>query len=528
MVLALGAVVDRLYFQTFTFPPLKFLYFNIAQSLAVFYGRNDWHYYLSQGYPLLLLTALPFGLLGLYQALRIRLGPCTDVRQKTRFQLGVISVVLPLVLSVISHKEVRFIYPILPALHILSAKPLVSFFQPAISAIPGKDARPYLPRLLLLIFLILVNIFIAVYTSMIHAVGPLDVLTYLREQHATYYIPTTSPRGTSYSSPSISTGAFAPAVMTVGFLMPCHSTPWRSHLIFPTIQAWALSCEPPVNFNASAKATYLDEADQFYANPSTFLRENMVGGLRRAPRRAYTSLDQIARPQGNNPPRRHNEITIPEVGGVVATSPNDPIEWPTYLAFFGALEPSMHALLGGSAYRECWRGWSTAWHDDDRRRGDVVVWCLDKRAQGAWDEKKRSKDVKTKAKAIAEDKKKRGNEKVKENKVKAKQASGESSAASWFKSSGSTTNNAGISDSVSKAWSSIKMPSLPTSKSSSWLSIPSYNPFTSNSASKWWPWGKKQSWTSWGSGSSWELPWKQKKKSRIGSWIKGDERGLWT
>ena len=50
--------------------------------------------------------------------------------------------------------------------------------------------------------------------------------------------------------------------------------------------------------------------------------------------------------------------------------------WPDYLVFFGALQGAMKGVLGGSAYRECWRGWNSWGHDDARRRGDVVVWCL--------------------------------------------------------------------------------------------------------------------------------------------------------
>jgi len=26
-------------------------------------------------------------------------------------------------------------------------------------------------------------------------------------------------------------------------------------------------------------------------------------------------------------------------------------------------------------YEECWRGFNSVWHDDPRRRGDVLVWC---------------------------------------------------------------------------------------------------------------------------------------------------------
>lgn len=51
-------------------------------------------------------------------------------------------------------------------------------------------------------------------------------------------------------------------------------------------------------------------------------------------------------------------------------------EWPDYLVFFEQLESVMHTALQGSEYGECWRGFNSHWHDDWRRKGDVVVWCL--------------------------------------------------------------------------------------------------------------------------------------------------------
>ncbi len=36
----------------------------------------------------------------------------------------------------------------------------------------------------------------------------------------------------------------------------------------------------------------------------------------------------------------------------------------------------MDTALQGSGYSECWRGFNSHWHDDRRRHGDVVVWCL--------------------------------------------------------------------------------------------------------------------------------------------------------
>lgn len=353
-IVTLSAVADRLFYDLWTFPPLRFLYFNIAQSLAVFYGRNDWHYYASQGYPLLLTTALPFALVGLYRTLMNKTSTAVDkVQTAIRVQLATVCLVMPLVLSLISHKEVRFIYPLLPALHILAAPPLVQFFYPAINS---RSSR-HTPRRLTLIFLVLVNVVIALYTTLYHASGILNVLTYLRHQHEVH------SSDTKQTLPP-SMGTTPEHGITAGFLMPCHSTPWRSHLIYPTINAWALSCEPPIDFTAEQKATYRDEADQFYDDPATFLRTNMAGGLRHLPRR----------PTYASGPR-----SLSHTSTSAATH-----EWPDYLIFFAQLEQTLHPLLRGSSYGECWRTFNTAWHDDWRRTGDVVVWCLDTAEQDTW------------------------------------------------------------------------------------------------------------------------------------------------
>ncbi|KAE8344125.1 hypothetical protein BDV24DRAFT_160673 [Aspergillus arachidicola] len=353
-VLTGSVVLDRLYYGLWTFPPLKFLYFNIAQSLAVYYGKNDWHYYATQGYPLLLTTALPFTLVGLYRTLsQFQFQSTTNTRHvSVQTQLAAICLLMPLVLSLISHKEVRFIYPLLPSLHVLTAPPLVDFFLPAVSRSNGA----YMPRRLSLIFLLLVNITVAIYTSVYHASGTLNVLSYLRDQQQAH----TTVDKSAYSPGSSQR-------ITAGFLMPCHSTPWRSHLVDPNIHAWALSCEPPVDLTEPQKAVYVDEADQFYNDPSQFLRENMVGGLRHLPRKpSYLASSKALETN----PQAYQQAT--------------PHEWPDYLIFFAQLEPTLHSLLRGSSYGECWRTWNTAWHDDSRRRGDIIVWCLDPTEQAAW------------------------------------------------------------------------------------------------------------------------------------------------
>jgi GPI mannosyltransferase 3 len=165
-----------------------------------------------------------------------------------------------------------------------------------------------------------INVLIALYASLIHQSGVTSVLTYLRKEHESRNANT-----------------------TIGFLMPCHSTPWRSHLVHPTIHAWALTCEPPVNLSTKARKTYVDEADAFFVDPSLFLR---------------------------------TRFTPPPLPGKKTQRPANKRQWPDYIVFFEQLQPVLDDVLEGSGYVECWRGFNTHWHDDWRRNGDVIVWCL--------------------------------------------------------------------------------------------------------------------------------------------------------
>ncbi|KAI8934442.1 hypothetical protein NX059_009174 [Plenodomus lindquistii] len=358
-VIACSVASDRLYYGVWALPPLRFLYFNIAQSLAVFYGKNRADYYFTEGLPLLLTTALPFAIVGLWQSVQDSTSTTSPASDKTSTskssstlathgnvtqqhiltRLAYTSIFMTVILSLISHKEVRFLYPILPFLHILAAKPLSSFLNPPIS----------LPRKTAISILLAINIVLAGYVSLIHQRGVIDVLTYLRHKHETRNNLANISAGTPYTATNT----------TVAFLMPCHSTPWRSHLVYPSISAWALTCEPPLDIPLSQRPSYLDEADEFYISPGpvSWLRSNMedVSTISASGSRS----GQHWMKQDPKYKRRWRR------------------EWPQHLVFFEALEGVLKEFLEGSRYRECWRGGNSQWHDDGRRVGDVVVWCLD-------------------------------------------------------------------------------------------------------------------------------------------------------
>ena len=343
LVLAGSLLADRVYYQAWTFPPLHFLYFNIAQSLAVFYGRNRPDYYLSEGLPLLLTTALPFAVTGVWRSFSTQNAPSsrpTDGLPQILSRLAWASIITIGSFTLISHKEVRFLYPILPFLHVLAAGPLASFFP----------SRSPAPRKAMLMVLLTVNLLVAGYASQVHQRGVMDVISFLRHRHEA------RNNFSAVSSRTFMTRHIANT--TVGFLMPCHSTPWRSHLVYPEIDAWALTCEPPIDVPLSERDNYLDEADRFYINPgpSKWLGENMehtqtitASGSRSGSH--WARMDPKYKRTGRRP-------------------------WPQHLVFFEHLEPSLKDFLRDTIYKECWRGFNSHFHDDSRRTGDVIVWCL--------------------------------------------------------------------------------------------------------------------------------------------------------
>jgi GPI mannosyltransferase 3 len=187
-------VLDTAYFGRPTFPPYNFLKFNFLEELSIFYGSMPWHYYLSQGLPMILTTFLPFALHGLS-------GHVISI-----YSLVIGGVILAF--SMIKHKEARFISPLSPL--------CLLFAGYSISRVSRRWKRVLVPGILVL------NMGIAWYLSRVHQSGVISVVHFLRED---------VPRNGS-----------------VGFLMPCYSTPWQSYLQRPDIDAWKLSCDPPLTY----------------------------------------------------------------------------------------------------------------------------------------------------------------------------------------------------------------------------------------------------------------------------------------
>ncbi|KAI0887497.1 glycosyltransferase family 22 protein [Annulohypoxylon maeteangense] len=337
--LGLSLLADRQYYGEWTFPPLTFLHFNVAQDLAVFYGQNDWHYYLSQGIPLLCTTIAPFVVKGLFKSLDAESNwPITTSNALKALSFTVFTTICSL--SFVSHKEVRFITPLLPAFHILAAPYITSFFTTVTDVTSTPTSTLGWKRTPLLAAGLLVNAVIGGYLSYFHAAAPIGVMDFLRTEFETIHpthlaIPQPPNANAAYDDD------FAQELFAL-FLTPCHATPWRSHLVYPALRARALTCDPPVNTlpGSPERASYQDETRRFYADSPAFL--------------------------GDLWPRDR---------------PGE--DMARYIVGYEGIEAALREYFDWSGpggrhkveLKEVWSSWNGLFTDDDRKAGRLVVWA---------------------------------------------------------------------------------------------------------------------------------------------------------
>jgi phosphatidylinositol glycan class B len=204
--LAGSAFLDHFFFGDWPVTTYQFLRQNVLQGISIYYGIMAWHYYILQALPQLLWTLLPFSLLSMFR---------THMSAPLKQLRSCVAIVL-LAFSFLQHKEVRFVQPLLPILHLFAAEGLCRTRRRSIR-----------------FALVLAHVLPAVYLLRYHAKAQISVMQYLRQAN----------------------------VESVAFLMPCHSTPWQSHLHRPDLELpgldgsgasgeggylWFITCEPPV------------------------------------------------------------------------------------------------------------------------------------------------------------------------------------------------------------------------------------------------------------------------------------------
>ncbi|XP_055612590.1 GPI mannosyltransferase 3-like isoform X2 [Uranotaenia lowii] len=231
----LSIAVDTFHHGSLLTSPYEFLRYNVFKGIGSFYGEHPWYWYFNVGLPTILgIGTLPF-LLSTVETLRNR----NVFKEKFILLTAILFTVI--VYSALPHKEFRFLLQILPICLYLSADYLSRWSRKASGKLVWLAA----------IVLLTLNVIPAGYLSHTHQRGTIDVMSSLQTIAKEYR--------DEYNQPA-----------KLIFLMPCHSTPFHSH-VHQNITMRFLHCEP----NLTNDENYLDEAATFYKDPMGWIRKNL-------------------------------------------------------------------------------------------------------------------------------------------------------------------------------------------------------------------------------------------------------------
>lgn len=317
-------IADSTFYGRPTFTPLAFLRRNVLEGISLFYGASPFHFYLTSGLPLVCFTTLPWTLLGLWQALKggnSSGGPMKN--NESLATLARVTLVFVAGMSLLGHKEQRFLQPVVPLLHLFEG---LTLYQSDEHYPRGEEekkkkssdhgAKTPPPQRLLRSLARLKRRKPWAYAALLAHLIPAAYL-FAHGNGTTRVMEHLSRRDDITA---------AAAHGQLGVLMPCHSTPWQSHLHAPHLSAWFITCEPPL---AGQKlATYEDESDVFYRDPFAFL--------------------------------------VADDQRIQATS---------HLVVFESLlhDPRVHRHLSEQGFVVHKAFWNSLWHPDSRRRGKVLL-----------------------------------------------------------------------------------------------------------------------------------------------------------
>ncbi|KAL3614020.1 Mannosyltransferase aptg1 [Castilleja foliolosa] len=231
LILGLTFLLDRQFYGSWVIVPLNFLKFNFLSSGGDYYGTHAWHWYITQGFTVMLFTYIPFSIAGI-------------ITSKAKKLSGLIIWVLG-IYSLLGHKEFRFVLPVLPIALMFSGYSLANLRKCEVSMrkvrkSPCSWTKCFSKLRIAVFFLLVTNIPMALYMSMVHQRGAVDVMNYLSEE------------------------AKENKVQNILFLTPCHATPYYSTL-HKNIPMRFLDCTP------SEEKGILDESDQFLKDPFGFV-----------------------------------------------------------------------------------------------------------------------------------------------------------------------------------------------------------------------------------------------------------------
>ncbi|KAJ3227822.1 hypothetical protein HK099_000076 [Clydaea vesicula] len=262
-------LIDYGFYQKLTFVPWNFLKFNLIEKVSTFYGTHPWHWYISQGIPLVGFTHLPFAFLGVFKGVPMIVRKTRDntyhhaiLIDKSLFH---VACWITFAYSLLSHKEFRFVSTLLPIISIYSGCCLYKFsknisnsdvnnedeseklLKKDFTKSTKKNNQKKIKKLnekksnklgIGLFVLVVTNVLMGYYFCLVHQRGVVDVIFWLRRR--------VMEKKELSSKNDRLMAIYNIPVDSVLILMPCHSTPFQSVLHSNEVSFRFLTCEPPI------------------------------------------------------------------------------------------------------------------------------------------------------------------------------------------------------------------------------------------------------------------------------------------
>lgn len=227
--------LDSFFHGSFIVTPYEFFKANIFENIGSFYGTHPWYWYLNTGLPAVLGVAIVPFFLSIFVAIK-------DWEFSKTRQVMLTSIITTLfVYSLLPHKEFRFLLQILPLCLYCIVQFLSEWSRTKSSLV----------------------IWIVALTILVSNVVPAGYLGYVHQQGTNKVMDKLATIATDYK-----TQDGRPA--KIFFMMPCHSTPFYSH-IHANVSMRFLTCEP----NFKQENNYKDEAEKFYEAPMKWIRSHL-------------------------------------------------------------------------------------------------------------------------------------------------------------------------------------------------------------------------------------------------------------
>lgn len=169
LVLILGIVIDTWFYGNFTITLWNYFYVNIVENVAVSFGEAPWHFYLEN------ILFYPHYIIGtiIYLALVTSL----LFQPRNVFLWCVISFVT--LHSIISHKEIRFLFPLVYLLPILISLGIQSWNK----HLKNRTLKISLGILLGVLFIIPNGIAITAYCTKAAGIGRIEITKFIHENY---------------------------------------------------------------------------------------------------------------------------------------------------------------------------------------------------------------------------------------------------------------------------------------------------------------------------------------------------------